>query len=1372
MRNLLLKFFLFSVALTLFSLPAFGQVNPTGSIAGTVEDPRGAVVPNASVTAKNKATGETKAATTSDSGTYSIPALPSGMYIVTIEVKGFKKTQVTDVKVDVGTPATVNATLEVGAAEETVTIVGGGEVIQSQSATIGTTLTGRQITDIPTASRDALDLVLALPGTTTPGRPRTSSVNGLPKGALNITIDGVNVQDNLLKSNDGFFTYVRPRTDAISEVTVSTSNPGAESSGEGAFQIKFVTQGGGNQYHGGGYYYYRTPGLNANYWFNNRDLPPDPITGKAPRTDIILHQPGFKVGGPISIPKVFNGKDRAFFFVNYEEYRLPESAIRTRNVLSQAAQGGTYQFLSSSFTPPSTGIGAGTTTCTGSGSTRVCSVNVYQVIANAQGNATFLGANPGIAGAFTTADPTMRNLFASIRSAIPGSKATGDPNIDQSSFINHGGQIRRFPTVRLDFNLTKNHHIENIWNYQRFAGQVDFLNSTDPAFPGFPNQGSQGSVRFSDSMAWRWTMSQNLINEARYGIVGGTVLFFPEIAASQFTNQAPNGQAMDLNLGNFASGGLTLTSATVSRAPSRRNSPVREFSDNLSWIHGNHSVSFGTTVTDIRYYNQAITVVPQAVTSISATQDPAPVNAFSFLPSSTQINGAAQLYGLLAGRLTAVNSNARLDENTNKYSYLGPLNSRAHSLEWGAFTSDSWRFRPNITLTLGLRYERQIPVEATNNTWAGVTYAGLFGESGAGNLFQPGFLAGAQSQYFLFGNGQKAYHGAGIFLPSFGFTYSPTFHSGLLKTLAGESGQTVFRGGFSIASVREGTGVFTSVVGGNPGGTLTTNRSLTLGNLPVGSYLRSGAPFAPAPFPDTPSYPNPGLITDAVNAFKPNLRIGYVESWSFGIQREIKKDNVIEVRYIGNRGHDLWRQINLNELNVVENGVMREFKLAEQNLIANIAANRCQAGQNPTANAGCQINFAYFGPGTGTVPLPISLAYFSGLGPNTAGGDPNNFNNYSSSNFRNSTFTTPLNPLNPNVLNFAGTNGLNSTSFENRRTPLGQTCYGVANCTGLGLFPYNQFLVNPGKRGGAFVVDNLGQTWYDAVTVEFRRRMSQGLLVQGSYTFGKALSNMFSSDSGVNDQPLTLRNLWLKKGVTNFDIRHGIKANFIYELPFGKGKQFLSGAGGWLDKLVGGWGFNGNIRIQSGTPFSLGNVQLVGMTAKELEQSIKPYRDPDGFIYVFPKDIRDNTVRANTVGFITSQPDKTLPSTVTINYTGAGAPSGRFIAPAGFGNCVQPYAGGCGFGNLILHGPSFTRFDLALAKKFKFTENINLEMRVEFLNAFNNINFLVGSAGNDVNTLGNFTSSAFGRITAAYQDTSTTNDPGGRVGQLVIRLNF
>ena len=799
MKKYLPKFLFVFVILAMCGLPVFGQVTTTGSIVGTVTDPTGAVVPNASVTVKNKATGKESNATTSDNGSFKIPGLEAGVYTVTVQAtSGFKKSQVTDVKVDVATPATVNVTLELGNPTETVTIVGGGELIQTQTATIGTTLTGRQITDIPTASRDALDLVLALPGTSTVGRPRSSSVNGLPKGALNITLDGINVQDNLNKSSDGFFTYIRPRTDAISEVTVSTSNPGAESSGEGAFQIKFVTQGGTNGYHGGGYWYYRSPGLNANYWFNNRDLPPDPVTGRAPRTDIILNQPGFKIGGPISIPKVFNGKDKAFFFFNYEEYRLPESTLRTRTILTTQAQSGIYRWTTTSPpVNPNVSCVAATAPLTG----QLCSVNVYTVAAGVAALAPFANA-----------DPTVGALLAEIRSAVSGTgiKNGGDPNLQTSTFINHGGQLRRFPTVRFDFNLTKKHHIENIWNYQQFGGEVDFLNSVDPAFPGFPNHGSQTSIRFSDSMAWRWTISNNIVNEARYGIVGGTVLFFGEVGPSQFANQG------GYNLGIGAAG---ITSATVTTGPQRRNSPVREFSDSLNWVRGNHSLNFGATATRIAYWQTAQTVVPSVTFTTSATLDPTPVNAFSFLPAAQQA-GASQLYAVLSGRMTALNATARLSEVDNKYTYLGSLISRANSLEWGVFGQDSWRFRPNVTLTFGLRYERQAPIQAENDTYARVSYADLFGESGANNLFKPacpsnpcvagsvGTLPGGHSAYTLLAKGTKAYNDTGIFLPSFGFTYSPNFSKGMLHRLLGGSGQTVLRGGFSMASVREGTQVF------------------------------------------------------------------------------------------------------------------------------------------------------------------------------------------------------------------------------------------------------------------------------------------------------------------------------------------------------------------------------------------------------------------------------------------------------------------------------------------------------------------------------------------------------------------------------------
>lgn len=1360
MRNGLQKYLLVLLTVGLCALPAFGQVASTGSLSGTVIDPKGAVVAGATVTVKNTATNQEFATQTNNDGAFKIPTLTSGLYTATITAAGFKQAAVTDIKIDVGKTSSINIELEIGSANETVTVVGGGELLQTQTATIGTTLTGRQITDLPTASRDALDLVLAMPGTTTPGRPRTSSINGLPKGSLNITLDGVNVQDNTLKSSDGFFTYIRPRTDAIAEVTTSTSNPGAESSGEGAFQIKFVTQGGSNEYHGGGYWYYRTPGLNANYWFNNRDLAPDPATGKAPRTPIILNQPGFKIGGPISIPGFFSGKDKAFFFVNYEEFRLPESTLRTRNILSAQAQNGVYQFFSSSFNPTA----GSPVTCTGSGSTRLCTLNVFSVASS----------TPGLA--FANADPTISGLLGQIRGSLAGAaiRTSGDPNVDQTTFVNNGFQLRRFPTVRLDFNASKHHHIENIWNYQSFGSTVDFLNSRDPQFPGFPNRGSQTSIRFSNVTAWRWTISNNLVNEARYGITGGTVLFFGEVNAGQFANQG----GFNLSLGNFASGGFTLTSATNTTAPSRRNAPVREFTDSLNWIKGNHTLNLGMSMTRIGFWSNDYTVVPTAVFSTSSTLDPTPVNAFSFLPP-TQQAGAAQLYALLSGRMTALNANARLDENTNKYSYLGSQILRAKNLEWGLFAQDSWRARPNLTLTFGLRYERNESFEAENGNFAGVSFDGLFGESGPGNLFKPGTLTGSRSVYEPFAPGTKAFNPSGRFLPSVGISYSPNFENRFLRRLVGESGQSVIRGGFSMASVREGMNVFLAVTGANPGGTIAANRSLTLGNLPVGTYLRQG-PFAPPAtctspglpvgcIPNAPTYPNSGLITDSVNGFDPNLKIGYVQSWSFGIQRELNKDNVIEVRYIGNRGRDLWRQIDLNELNIVENGVAAEWQLAQQNLLANIAANRCQPG---VTAANCQINFAYFGPGTGTSPLPITLGYFSALAGNTTAGNPNTPANYSSANFRSATFFNTMNPLDPRPISFGSL--LAGTAFENRRTPLGQPCFGIAGCTGLGLFPLNHFFVNPTKRGDPFLVNNAGKTWYDAVTLEFRRRMTQGLLFQANYTFGKSLANTYASSSSVFDQPVTLRDPDSKKGHTPFDITQALKFNFIWEVPVGNGRAFLNSYSKLTDSLIGGWGFNGNVRIQSGSPFffnspvtigpgiqNVGNFQLVGMTLKDLQKAVGVYRDPDGFVYALPKDIRDNTIKAFNVSMTSGGP----------TYT-QGAPSGRFIAPAGFGNCVQAVLGQCGFSHLVLKGPSFFRYDMSAVKKIRFTERVNVEMRLEMLNIFNNINFLVGSAGSDVNSVGNLTSPAFGRMTAAYQDLSTTNDPGGRVGQLVLRVNF
>jgi hypothetical protein len=200
-----------------------------------------------------------------------------------------------------------------------------------------------------------------------------------------------------------------------------------------------------------------------------------------------------------------------------------------------------------------------------------------------------------------------------------------------------------------------------------------------------------------------------------------------------------------------------------------------------------------------------------------------------------------------------------------------------------------------------------------------------------------------------------------------------------------------------------------------------------------------------------------------------------------------------------------------------------------------------------------------------------------------------------------------------------------------------------------------------------------------------------------------------------------------------------------------------------VDRLAGGWAIHGQARLQSGSTFSFGNVQLVGMTAKELQKAIKIRKTTDpvtgaGIVFFLPDDIILNTRRAN--------------NTTATGFSTLGAPTGRYIAPANSGGCIQATAGQCGFGRLVLHGPPLTRFDISLVKKTKISEAVNFEMRAEFLNAFNNINFKIGSQTAADTAVTNFSGATFGQTAVAYQDLSTTNDVGGRMIQIVVRLNF
>ena len=923
-------------------------------------------------------------------------------------------------------------------------------------------------------------------------------------------------------------------------------------------------------------------------------------------------------------------------------------------------------------------------------------------------------------GQTSTVDPTVGPLLAQIRSASSSEgniSALTDPNLQRVDFTNTGGQKRYFPTVRLDFNLTDKHHLENVWNYQKFGSVVDFLNNVDPAFPGFPNHGSQISNRFSNVTALRSTFTSSLVNEVRVGFTGGSLLFFPEVSPADFANQG------GYSLGIGAAG---ITSATATRAPSRRNSPVFQLGDTMSYTRAAHSMTFGFNWSRISYWgSNPVDGVVRALTMSMATADPAQVmfTAANFPnASATQLTAARNIYAVLTGRITAVTGQLALDEDTSKYSLNGNIVQRARQNELGFFAQDSWRVRPNLTLTGGLRWEIQMPFKAMNDNFSQTPYAELFGVSGADNMFKPGTLTGKVTQFYPFSQEDKAYNTYyGGLAPSIGFAWTPDFKGGLSK-IFGENGQTVLRGGYSIAYNREGMNVVLSILGSNPGGTQTAAQSVALGNLPAsGILLRNGIP-SPTGLPSAPVYPLTAVSANSANGFLPDLKTGYVQSWTFGLQRELGRDTAIEFRYVGNRGVALWRQHALNEYNIIENGFINEFKLAQANLAANTAAGGARAG-----------SFAYYGPGTGTSPLPITVAHFNGVNAANAG----NAALYTSTFFRNTTFINNLNAALPSAIGFA----------QNLQT--GNVTTFLPNAATAGL-PRNLFIVNPDvQSGGSFLVDNGGRTSYDALVIELRRRLSKGLLVQGSYTWGSAFTNMYASSSVVFSDYFSHRYPDLNKSRSPFVITHALKANWIYELPIGQGRALLD-EGGWVNAVAGGWAWHGTARIQSGSPFNFGRAVLVGMTAKELQDSIK-VRKEAAQVFFLPDDIILNSQRA--FGNV------------------SGTPTGRYIAPV---NSIGPeaYVGQNGFTIINAYGPKFTRFDLSIVKTTKITERVNFEFRAEFLNAFNNINFLVGNPANDTNTAGTLGSLTFGQVTQAYRDTSTTNDPGGRMIQFVLRVNF
>ena len=1261
-------------ALLLVPPGAFAQGSTTSTISGIVVDSGGLVIPGADVTIKHNATGVTQSTVTNSQGVFSFPGLNIGTYTVTVTLSGFKTSITNDVVITSAAPASVKATLEVGGIEETVMVSSTAEIVQTQATTISTTVNANQITKLPLTSRAALDFVNLLPGVTTAGGNRQSQINGLPQGLINITLDGVNVQDNTLRSTDGFFAIVNPRLDAIEEVSVSTAAQGADV-GQGAVQVRFVTRSGSNTFTGSGYWYARRDRFNDNTWFNIRD--------NVAKAKLKQDQIGMRVGGPIMIPKLFDGRNRAFFFVNWEEFRQPSDVTRNRTLLNTVAQQGVYSYSTASGTRQ---------------------VNLLQLAAQN--------------GHISTVDPLTSKLLANIRSAVSGGSLTDlDPNLQRFSYNVPVESMRRYPTFRVDLNFTSNHRFSTSVNYQKFTDAPDTLNSREAYFPGFPVGAGQTSKRLSVSNTLRSTLRSNLVNEIRVGYSGSPVEFFTELNKEMWSAEPANQGGFQLTLGTI---GTALTNASAAPSPQARNAYSWLIEDNVNWLKGRHSINMGVSFTQYTYWGWFETMVPTVSFGL-VTGDPAlsMFNTTNFPgAASTNLTAAQNLYSLLVGRVSAIAGNARLDEDTNKYTYVGKGMQRARMPEIGFFAQDSWRLRPDLTFNFGLRYGAQLPFYPLNDSYATATFADLCGVSGVGsdgscNMFKPGVLTGKSPEFIQYKEGTKAYNTDWNNLaPSIGVAWTTGGQGGFLGTLLGRQGDTVIRGGASRAYSRNGMNDFTGRVGANPGVVITVSRNAALGNLGTLPVLfRETNRLGPPTFSETPNYPMTDVITGDVNVFDPDLNVPYADTFTVGLQRSLGRSMAIEARYIGTRARDGWLNLDHNEINIFENGFLNEFRAAQANLQANIAAGR-------------GANFRYYGAGTGTSPLPAMLAYFSGVG-SAASGDPAA---YTSANFASTTFVNTLAMYNPNPFSFANSLYTNAALRTN------------AAAAGL---PANFFLLNPDLQGGAIMTVNRNKTNYNALQLELRRRLSGGLQFQTSYSLGKMMMTRWET--------FRKDDIWVRDVGSPGDISHVFKANVVYDLPFGQGRRFASNVSGIVDRIVGGWTLSLVSRVQSGQLVDLGNVRLVGMSAKDVAGLYKVRIDENKKVWILPQDVIDNTIKAFSVS-----------ATSPTGYGTLGPPTGRYFAPANGPTCLEvdngANYGDCGVRSLVVPGPMFQEHDITISKRTRLKGRTNVELRAEILNAFNNRNFVpVGGLGTQI---------------TGYEITSLTGTNVARTMQLIVRFNW
>ncbi len=1114
------------VVVILFAALATAQ-GTGGRILGKITDPSGAVIPGATVTLTNEATGVVSSSNADKDGSYGFPEVVVGNYTIAFVATGFKENVLHHVTLVLNQVINLNQTMQLGQKQEVVDVSSEAPIVDTTSTQLGAVVDERSVVTLPLNTRDTYQLLQLQPGVMSNAggsntiaygsdEPGVVSVNGGRGRSNNFNVNGGDAND--LFAN---IPTVQPNPDSIEEFRVLTNTFDAEYGRNSGAIINVVTKSGTNEWHGSMYEFFRNKVLNAKGYF-------DPY-----KPDFQQNQFGATIGGPIR-------KDSTFFFLSYEGRRIKQGVPSTAAYFPDASQrGGDFS---------NSGAFSGT-------------LNDQFVADTLNGRSGCTAAITGMGGAVPAASTAWSSIFPTGKIPAPCMDPTAVALLNKYVPLPNRGSGAQFAQVnyqsvpdnvergdqgslRFDHRITNNQNF-SLYYYVDDSDTLQALSFFQQAGANVPGFGSYIPTRVQQyNLSHTWTISNTVVNEAHFTYMREGQLGFQHPQSTNlvqdscgsavsptlcFSNPTNPSYGITPGLGASAEGvpfiavpgSFSIGNNFEGQLPQVGNS--FQWSDSLSKVWGNHTTKYGVDVRRMRfdqtlYYN----------VNGSYTYDPTAGNSTD-LTVTNPANGSSTV-NLVPDYLLGL-----------PYSYTQGSAQRENvrSTAFYLFAQDSWKIRPSVTLNYGLRWELNTPqADALHHvqTFRPGQATGIYpcqltpadaaalgatstdcGQNSPNNAYFPlglvfpgdtGVPAGLTSTYY------KA------FAPRIGIAWSPGGSDGIKHKLFGTSGDT---------SIRAGYGMFYNPI-----------EQLVLEQFgaepPFGGSNYISDPSFNTPFIDQSGtqWPNPfnGFLTPKPgtpidwSAFRPILLYGdlqphlktqYSEQYNLTIQRQIAKNTVLQIGYVGSQGHHLLDSHDINYGN--------PQTCLDLNSV--LGAGTCGQGDADSS---------FFIPGGTVIPSGgFHLPY------NPGGG---------------ATFLPGGTVVGPNGITLVG---LRPYSSPNCHPLSGASC----PADGVPVF------------SSIFAEDTIGNSNYNSFQAMVQKRFSKGLQFQLAYTWSKSFDLGSTFEGEVN--PIDPR---LSYSLSEFDARHRVVLSYDWELPF---RKFDGMAG----KIVNGWTTSGIVTLQSGFPIRI-----------------------------------------------------------------------------------------------------------------------------------------------------------------------------------------